>query len=109
MTAITPNHGARPEQVFLHAHRERRCAWLCVDGYGNSGRCVLQQEIPQVGLAHLGEEQIVSLLDKEVRGATAPRRSSTIGTAIIFDLHGIRATGDQMVARAVSESKGDDF
>ena len=102
MTAITPNHGTRPEQIFVHAHRERHCAWLCVDGYGNSGRCVLQQEIPQVGLAHLGEEQIVSLLDKEVRGATVLPRTSTIGTAIIFDLHGIRATGDQMVGRGLA-------
>jgi hypothetical protein len=40
-------------------------------------------------LVHLGEEQIVSLLDKEVRGATAPPRTSTIGAVIIFDLHGI--------------------
>jgi hypothetical protein len=53
-------------------------------------------------LAHLGEEQTVLFLDKEVRGATAPSRTSTIGTAIIFDLHGSRATGDQMVATAIA-------
>ena len=58
------------------------------------------------GLAHLGEEQTMLLLDKEVRGATAPPRTSTSGTAIIFDLHGSRATGDQMVASAFAYSAG---